>query len=347
MRNTPETGENEWKSIGMYGCWGMPDAHQDPANSDNYIITWQRYAYRPAGRQVMDLKFSIYNAKTKTFSPEKYVFDPRDVKIIQAHPCWGYLHGRYRAFYCQESDQGDFIAEVTADRWSDFQKNVVSNNEPVVTPDLRSHPHMVFLPVDSSTAWLFYVTRPLHPPRLAYSIFDKDEGWDRIQHFIPTDKLEMKEGSDLGSALKEGGDIVLYSVVDRGENGGNAYRFKTSDKGNTWTATQLAVSGIDDPFKQRELFARVVKKGDTYYLSSQSRACHRWLAKSDDGVNFELVADFGERPSYGNEMVNIEGTGDILLIYASYPDRNRTQTPEIETHIECLIYDTGEDLSGR
>jgi hypothetical protein len=297
----------------------------------------------------MDLKFSIYNAKTKTFSPEKFVFDPRDVKIQQAHPCWGYSHGKYRVFYCQETDQGDFIAEVTADRWSDLQSYVVSNNEPVVTPDLRSHPHTVYLPVDSSNAWLFYITRPLSPPRLAYSIFDKGEGWDKTQNLIPSDKLvgQMEEGSDLGSALKEGNDIVLYAAVDKGKNESKAYRFKSSDKGNTWTADPLVVSGIDEPFRQRRLFVRVVKKGDTYYLSSQSHACHRWLSKSDDGINFELVADFGKRPSFGNEMVDIEGTGDLLLIYAGSPDQDRKgpETSEIEKHLECLIYDTRDDPS--
>lgn len=331
--------ECEWESIGAHGCWGLPDAHQDPGNHDNYIITWQRYAYRPAGNQVMDVKFSVYNARTKSFGPERYVFDPRDVRIVQGHPCWGYSHGQYRVFYCQESDQGDFIAEVTAESWSDFQEHVVSNNEPVVTPDLRSRPHMEFLAVDSSAAWLFYITRPLRSPRLAYSIFDGDAGWDRIQHPIPTDALvgPLKEGSDLGSALREGDDIVLYAAVDEGENACNAYRFKTSDRGKTWTADQLSVSGIDQPFKHRELFVRVVKKGGVYYLSSQSRTCHRWLARGDDGVHFDLVADFGERPALGNAMVNIEGTSDIMLIYASHVGGQK--------HIECLVYDTAEDES--
>lgn len=350
MKNTPKTAQYEWQNIGVYGCWGLPDAHQDPDNPDSYIITWQRYAYRPAERQVMDVKFSTYKAKTKTFSPETYVFDTRDVAIIQGHPCWGYSHGKYRAFYCQKSDQGDFIAEVTADNWPDFQKYVVSDNEPVVTPDLHSRPHMVFQRVDDCTAWLFYITRPLQQPRLGYSIFDKDKGWDRMHHLIPTDTLvgPMNKGSDLGSALKEGDDVVLYASVDRGENACSAYRFNTSDEGETWTAAQLSVSGMDDAFKHRGLFVRVVKKGCTYYLSSQSRASHRWLARSDNGVDFELVADFGERRSLGNEMVNIEGTSDILLIYANDPgpDRDRTQTPRIGEQIECLVYDTGEDRSG-
>ena len=292
----------------------------------------------------MDPKFSVYDARARTFSPEAYVFDPQDVRIEQAHPCWGYSHGKYRVFYCQEGERGDFIAEVAAGRWSDLQQYAVSNNEPVVTPDVRSHPHMVFLSVDDSTAWLFYVTRPGSPPRFAYSVFDEDEGWDRSHHLIPAGELigptgETGEGNDLGSALVEGGDIVLYLVVDSGEDRGDAYRFQTSDRGRSWTAAQLSVSGIDDPFKKRALFTRVVKKGDTYYLSSQSRASHRWLARSDNGVDFKLVADFGEGPSLGNEMVSIEGTGEILLIYASCPDPNRR---EEEGHIECLVYDTGE-----
>jgi hypothetical protein len=317
----------------------MPDAHRDPNSPDQYIITWQRYAYRPAGCQVMDPKFSVYDASTRVFSPEEYVFDPCEVRIQQAHPCWGYSHGQYRVFYCQESGEGDFIAEVTAERWSDLQEYAVSNNEPVVTPDVRSHPHMVFLSVDSSTAWLFYTTRPGCPPRFAYSVFDEDEGWDRSHHLIPADELigPTGEGNDLGSAMIEGSDIVLYSVVDNGDDRGDAYRFRTADRGKTWTAAQLSVTGIEDPFKKRALFTRVVKKGDTYYLSSQSRASHRWLARSDDGVRFDLVADFGEGPSLGNEMVSIEGTDEILLIYASWPDPPRR---EEEGHIECLVYDT-------
>jgi len=52
MRSIRKTENYEWKSIGAYGCYGLPDAHQDPSNPDNYIITWQRYAYRPpAGNQ--------------------------------------------------------------------------------------------------------------------------------------------------------------------------------------------------------------------------------------------------------------------------------------------------------
>ena len=69
--------------------------------------------------------------------------------------------------------------------------------------------------------------------------------------------------------------------------------------------------------RRKRLIVRVVRKGSEYYLSSQSQACHRWLAKGEDGVHFDLVADFGERPSLANAMVDIEGTNDILLIYAS------------------------------
>ena len=338
MRSVPKTAKYEWKSIGVYGCYGLPDAHQNPSNPHEYIITWQRYAYRPAGHQVEDVKFATYNAKTKTFSPEKHVFDPRDMTIMQGHPCWGYSHGKYRLFYCQKSDQGDFIAEVTADNWSDFQKHVASNSEPVVTPKLGGRPHMVFLPVDNATAWLFYLDwwEPT-PDTIFYSIFHKDSGWDKIAHPIPTSTLVGSGNHTMGSALKEGSDIVLYSHVGKGENTGNAYRFKTADRGETWAVEQLSVSGMAEPFKRNidgQLFTRVVRKDRTYYLSSQSHASHRWLARSDDGVHFELVADFGERRSLGNAMVSIEGTSNVLLIYASCVGE--------EKHIDCLVYDTGE-----
>jgi hypothetical protein len=77
----------------------------------------------------------------------------------------------------------------------------------------------------------------------------------------------------------------------------------------------------------------VVKKAKTYYMSAQSHSSHRWLAKSDDGVNFSLVKDFGKRRSLGNAMVNVENTNDILLIYASYVDGKKENK-----NIECLIY---------
>ena len=197
--NIPKTAKYEWKSIGVYGCYGLPDAHQDANNPDNYIITWQRYAYRPAEHQVEDVKFATYNARTKTFSKEKYVFEPQKMTIMQGHPCWEYSQGKYRLFYCQKSDQGDFIAEVTADNWSDFQKYVVSNNEPVVTPDLGGRPHIVFLPVDDSTAWLFYLSWR-STDTLSYTIFHEEclifsqgstrekilnSGWDKITFLFP------------------------------------------------------------------------------------------------------------------------------------------------------------------
>jgi len=262
MNNIPKTAKYEWKSIGVYGCYGLPDAHQDANNPDNYIITWQRYAHRPAEHQVEDVKFATYNARTKTFSEERYVFEPREMTIMQGHPCWEYSQGKYRLFYCQKSDKGDFIAEVTADNWSDFQKYVVSNNEPVVTPDLGGRPHMVFLPVDDSTAWLFYLSWR-STDTLSYTIFHEDSGWDKITHPIPTSTLVGSGKHTMGSALKEGGDIVLYSHVGSGENTGNAYRFKTGDRGKTWTVEQLSVSGIAEAFKRNidgQLFTRVVRK---------------------------------------------------------------------------------------
>ena len=338
-----------WKSIGEYGCYGVPDGHQDPNNPDVYIIIWQRYTDRPAGHQVEDVKFAIYNARTSTFSSERYVFDPRNMTIMQGHPCWGYSHGKYRIFYCQKSEQGDFVAEVTADNWSDFQKYEVSNSEPVVTPDLGGRPFQVFLPLDDSTAWLFYLDWwRKNPDVLIYTTYDKDKGWGKREHSIPTSTfVEKYKWMALGSALKVGNDIVLYASVCRGsEYAGRGYRLKTSDRGKTWTTDELVVSGISEPFKKSpdgQLWTRVVRKGDTYYLSSQSDTSHRWLAKGKDGVHFNLVADFGERRSLNNVMINIEGTRDILLVYANYPTNlGTTEAPGVEKDIEYLIYDTGE-----
>ena len=156
---------HEWKTIGEYGCYGLPDAHRDPNDSDNYLITWQRYAERPPGNTTEDVKFSIYNATTKLFSPERYLFDPSEMTIYQGHPCWGYSQDKYRVFYCQKSARGDYIAQVSAGEWSDFRSYIVSNNEPVITPDLGARPHLAFLPeVDDSSAWFFYTWNQKPPP---------------------------------------------------------------------------------------------------------------------------------------------------------------------------------------
>ncbi|MCK4624737.1 MAG: DUF2341 domain-containing protein [Phycisphaerae bacterium] len=348
----PSAKQYKWKAIGKYACYGVPDVHQDPNKPDNYIITWQRYIRR-ANRTVEDVRFSIYNAKTKTFSPAAYVFDIRNMTIMQGHPCWGYSHGKYRVFYCQRMGKGkaraDYLAEVTAGSWSGLQKYAVSNTEPVITPKPTGRPFQVFLAVDKKTAWLFHLgwwTKG--PDSLSYRVFDKDKGWDKTEHTIPTRKLIGNSKHLMGSALKEGDDIVLYSSVAGGSKyAGKAYRFKTSDKGKTWTAKEVVVSGIAAPFKKcgdGQVWTRVVKKGKTYYMSSQSDASHRWIAKGTDGLHFKVVADLGKRRSLSNAMVNIKGTRDILLVYANYPDPDpkRTCRPGIEKNTECLIYDTGE-----
>ncbi len=323
----------QWQTIGEYGCYGLPDAHRDPHNPDRYIITWQRYAERPAGHQVEDVKFATYDAKTRAFSPEQYVFDPSKMTIMQGHPCFGYSHGNWRVFYCQKSAQGDFISEVTAGKWSDFQSYVASDNEPVVTPNLRRRPHMEFLPGDGrAPAWLFYTVNNM-PDKIAYSVFHEDRGWNKTAGSIPTSVLAGNNRRLMGSAMREDGYIVLYSSVPDGDEAGHAYRFRTCDLGKTWTADRLTVSGIDEPFKYNidgQLFTRVVKKDSAYYLSSQSHASHRWLAKSEDGVQFRVVQDFGQRRSLGNAMVNIDGSGELLLIYASLVDGKKD--------IECLVY---------
>lgn len=326
----------EWKTIGKYGCYGLPDALRDPHDPGQYIITWQRYAYRPAGHKVEDVKFSVYNAETKTFSPERYVFDPRRMTIMQGHPCWGYSHGKCRVFYCQKSPTGDRIAETTADRWSDFQSYAVSDNEPVITPDIRLRPHMDFLPGDDTTpAWFFYITFD-EKFGIDYCKLNGKDGWDKTIEHIPTGELVGKGRQLMGTAMRDGNNVVVYSSTSKGANAGLAYRFKTSDLGKTWTAERVKVSGIAEPFKYNidgRLFARVVKKGGTYYMSSQSHDSHRWIAKSDDGLNFELLRDFGKRRSLGNAMVNIEGTNDILLIFASYVDGKNENK-----NIECMLY---------
>ena len=326
---------DEWQVIGKYGCYGLPDTHRDPLDPDRYLITWQRYADRPAGHTVEDVKFATYDARTRAFGPEQYLFDPAKMTIMQGHPCWGYSHGKYRVFYCQKSAEGDFIAEVAAERWSDFQSYAVSNSELVVTVDLQRRPHMAFLPGDgSSPGWLFYTTNN-RPDRISYSLLTAS-GWDKTAGSIPTSKLVGTGKQLMGSPLREGNAVMLYSSVPQGENAGKAYRFVTTNHGKTWRADPLSVSDIDEPFKygiDGQLFTRVVKKKGAYYLSSQNHASHRWLAKSSDGLNFTLVKDFGRRRSLGNAMVDIEGTNDLLLIYASYVDGKKEHKD-----IECLIY---------
>ncbi len=349
-----ESDSTEWKTIGVFGCHGVLDAHPDPDRRGKYIITWQRYApsmVKGRGpKTVENVRFSTYDARTKTFTPAANVFDARNMTIYQGHPCWGYSHGKYRVFYCQRSGKSNHIAEVTADKWSDFQKYPVANKEPVATIDLGGRPMSAFLAVDDSTAWLFcegISAGKRNHDSLSYSIFTKGKGWDKVKHDIPTKKLVGRGDHLMGTAMMEGNDIVLYSPVGMGEKTGNAYRFKTTDRGRTWSAEQLKVEGIADPFKRdidTQLFTIVVKKGRWYYLSCQSHSSHRWLARGTDGVNFKLVADFGKRRSLSNTMVNIKGTRDILLVYANYPDPNtkKTCTTGIKKTIEYLIYDTGE-----
>ncbi|MDY7009952.1 MAG: hypothetical protein SVV80_04285 [Planctomycetota bacterium] len=344
----------DWKAIGVFGCHGVLDAHPDPNNPDKYIIIWQRYApsmVKDKGpKTVENVRFSIYDARTKTFSPAADVFDVRNMTIYQGHPCWGYSHGKYRVFYCQRSGKSNHIAEVTASSWADLQKYPVSNTEPVVTPDLGGRPMSGFLAVDDSTAWLFcegVSAEKKNLDSLSYFIFHKDKGWDGVKHDIPTKKLIGRGDHLMGTAMVVGGDIVLYSSVGVGEKAGNAYRFRTSDRGGTWTAERLTVSGVEDPFKRdidTQLFTTVVRKGRWCYLCSQSHSSHRWLARGTDGVHFKLVVDFGKRRSLSNTMVNIKGTRDILLVYADYPymASSRTCYPGIKKTIEYVIYDTGE-----
>ena len=348
------TKQYRWKAIGKYGCHGVLDSHRDPNNPDNYIITWQQYApsmvkgKKP--KTVENVRFSIYNARTGTFSPARNVFDARNMTIYQGHPCWGYSHGKYRVFYCQRTGKRNCIAEVTTGSWADLQKYPVSNTEPVATPDIGGRPMSAFLAVDDSTAWLIHEgisARRRNLDSLSYSIFRKGKGWDKVKHDIPTKKLVGRGDHIMGTAMMEGKDVVIYSSVGMGEKTGNAYRFKTTDRGRTWKAERLTVSGIKDPFKRdidTQLFTTVVKKGGRYYLCSQSHASHRWLARSSDGVNFKLVVDFGRRRSLSNTMVNIKGTRDVLLVYADYPDPNlkKTCTAGIKKTVEYLIYDTGE-----
>ncbi|MCK4626087.1 MAG: hypothetical protein KAV00_12295 [Phycisphaerae bacterium] len=351
-----------WKTIGTFTCHGVLDAHPDPRNPDKYIITWQRalYLYSKEGkrRSATTVRFSIYDAKAKTFSQAKcaFAFDFDKMGASQAHPCWGSSHGKYRVFYNRRGKKGSFLAEASADKWSDFQKYAIPKNERIATTSLGG-PMSAFLAVDDSTAWLFYEIGPSNYERatpkekeengLAYSILHKDKGWDRIGHEVPTRTLAGRGTHIMGTPMTEGDDIVIYSSVGAGEKVGNAYRFRTSDRGKTWKAERLTVSGIDKPFKRdidTQLFTTVIRKGKYYYMCSQSHTSHRWLARGTDGVHFKLVADFGQRRSLSNTMVNIKGTRNILLVYADYPHMatSRTCYPGIKKNIEYIIYDTGE-----
>ena len=138
---------HEWRTIGEYGCYGLPDAHRDPNDSDNYLITWQRYAERRRrGTRQRTSSSRFTTPRRSSSAPSVTCSIPSEMTIYQGHPCWGYSQGEYRVFYCQKSARGDYIAQVSADEWLDFRSYVVSNNEPVITPDLGARPHLAFLP---------------------------------------------------------------------------------------------------------------------------------------------------------------------------------------------------------
>jgi len=328
----------DWVSIGSHGCWGLPDIRQDPGNPTSYIVTWQQYR-DGTHEQVMDVKYSVYNVKTKSFSDEAYVFNHEHLARLQAHPCWGYWGGEYRIFYCecQRHNPNGKAVEVKAARWSDFQKYSVSDNEKAVTPELGFHPHLQFVPVNESNAWLFY-TIGNRENKICYSIFDSHCGWDKSGHPIPTSKLVGDEAFTMGSAFLEGNDIVIYSSTyelqmnRRTEKHGVAYRFRSNGGGNAWTAEKVIVSGIHEPFaRSGELFIRVIKTKGKYFLSSQSNESHRYLAEGNDGIQFNVIHDFGEKPSLGNAMVSIEGTNGILLVYAA------KSGDQLGGKIECML----------
>lgn len=313
----------DWVSIGSHGCWGLPDISQDPRNPTSYIVTWQKYR-DGTNEQVMDVKYSIYNSQDKSFSNEAYVFNHNNLTHLQAHPCWGYWRGEYRIFYCecQRHNPNGRAVEVKAARWPDFQKYTVSDNEKAVTLELGFHPHFQFMPVNESNAWLFY-TIGNREDKISYSICDSHDGWDRSVQPIPTSKLVGEEALTMGSAFLEGNDILIYSstyelqMKKRTEKHGVAYRFRFNGNGDAWTAEEVIVSGIHEPFtRSGELFVRVIKTKSKYLLSSQSNESHRYLAEGNDGLHFKVIRDFGERPSLGNAMVSIEGTNEILLVYA-------------------------------
>ena len=328
-----------WVSIGSHGCWGLPEVSQDPGNPTSYIVTWQRYR-EGTDEKVMDVKYSVYNSTDRSCSDEAYVFDHSHLTHLQAHPCWGYWGGEYRMFYCEcerHVPSGKAV-EVRSARWSDFQKYAVSDTEKAVTPELGFHPHLQFLPVTESNAWLFY-TNYNWEDRLLYSICDRHSGWDKIAHPIPTSRLVGDATFTMGSAFMEGDDIVIYSSACEGpmkkrtEHDGTAYRFRSNNSGDAWTAEELIVTGIEEPFKKSyggELFVRVIKHKGRYFLSSQSNASHRYLAAGSDGIHFKVIADLGERPSLGNAMAGIEGTNEILLVYAD------KSGDELGGDIECM-----------
>jgi hypothetical protein len=307
------------------------------------MVTWQRYR---DGRNeaVMDVKYSVYDSQRKSFSQEAYLFDRQNLHLLQAHPCCGYWGRKYRMLYCQcrkDSPQGK-IVEVSADRWWDFHKYGVSDNEKAVTPELGFHPHLQFLPINESNAWLFY-TLGNEKDKLCYSTCDSLAGWSEIVHPIPTSNLIGGEALTMGSALVEGRDIVIYGSTyelrskKHTARHGLAYRFKSRDDGHAWSAERVTVSGIEEPFRRSgELFVRVVKKDSRWFLSSQSGKSHRYLAEGSDGIRFHVIRDFGERPSLGNAMASIEGAKELLLVYA-----DRSNGDQLGGRIEAMRMPVG------
>ncbi len=318
-----ELREDRWSTIGEHGCWGMPEVIPNPDDAGSLLITWQRY--RDAAETLMDVKYATLDLRTRRVSPETYLFEPRPVTVLQAHPTLARWRGGWRLFYCEclHGDPRGRIVEIPATSWDGFRAHPVSAAECAVTPELDFHSHVQFLPFSDTRAWLFYTTGN-RADTLSYSILQPDGKWSPQPQPVPTSTLVGgAEKMTLGSTFLEGEDAVLYSssyeINPQKQTGrhGIAWRFRFAKNTGSWSAGKLSVTGIDEPFQKAGMFfVRVVRMGGRYYLSAQSQHSHRYLAAGDDGIHFKVIRDFGERPSLGNAMFGIEANKSLLLIYA-------------------------------
>jgi hypothetical protein len=338
-----ELGQDQWVTIGEHGCWGMPEITPTPGVPNSLLITWQRY--RNEAETLMDVKYATLDLRSKKFTPENYLMDPKPVQILQAHPAVAFWHGGWRLFYCEclHGDPRGRIVEISAARWHDFHQQL-SCTENTVTSELGFHSHVQFLPLTDSCACLFYTTGN-RADKIGYSNIQPDGKWNPEPHPVPTGRLVGVEKLTLGSTFLEGSDVVLYSSTyeidpNRQNNlHGIAWRFRCQQDTSQWTADKLTVTGIDEPFQKAGMFfVRVVKMGGTYYLSAQSNRSHRYLAAGKDGLHFKVIRDFGERPALGNAMIGLDAQKAILLVYA---DASNGLT-KLGGRVECLLVPVGE-----
>ncbi|MFZ2280365.1 MAG: hypothetical protein WAW39_21380 [Prosthecobacter sp.] len=181
-RRAGQAQQCELPAAAEHGCWWKPDITQTPGAPNSLLITWQRY--QDEAETLMDVKYAMLDLRSKKFTPETCLMDPKPVQVLQAHPAVAFWNDARRPFYCerQHGDPRGHIVEISAERWPDFRQHS-SFKENAVTPELGFHSHVQFLPLASSGAWLFYTTGN-RAEKISCSNIRPDGQWNPGPHFL-------------------------------------------------------------------------------------------------------------------------------------------------------------------